>query len=154
MPTYIGFSTQEVNQKQSLIQYGSDGGVGTTTQQPRIVKKFRLVDQQLVLRDFLNAFNIKQGDKVGQPQYGTTIWDYIYDPNVTEVVTDIENEVRRIANLDTRIVMNSVVAYPWENGVLIEVEMAFQPFNNPVEFGLYLDKDSGIASAVIPDVNK
>lgn len=142
MATYYGFSTQELNVKRSLTQYGQQGGVGTITQQPRIGKKFRLVDEQLVLRDFLNAFNIKQGNKVGQPDYGTNIWDYVFDPNVSQVITSIENEVRRVASLDSRIVLNNVAAYPWENGILIEVQMAFQPFNNPIEFGFYLDKQS------------
>lgn len=145
MATYIGFSTQEINQRRSLTQYGIDGGVGTITQQPKIGKKFRLVDQQLVLRDFLNGFNIKQGDKVGQPQWGTTIWDHVFDPNVSEVISSIEDEVRRVASLDTRIILNTVAAYSWENGVLIEVEMAFQPFNNPIEFGFYLDRQSRLA---------
>jgi phage baseplate assembly protein W len=147
MATYIGFSTQEINQRRSLTQYGQDG-VGTITQQPKIGKKFRLVDEQLVLRDFLNAFNIRQGDKVGQPDYGTTIWDYVFDPNVTEVINSIENEVRRIASQDTRIILNNVAAYPWDNGVLIEVQMAFQPFNNPVDFSFLLDKQSQLTQPV------
>jgi phage baseplate assembly protein W len=148
MATYIGFSTQEINQRRSLTQYGQDG-VGTITQQPKIGKKFRLVDEQLVLRDFLNAFNIRQGDKVGQPDYGTTIWDYVFDPNVGEVTSNIEEEVRRIANLDSRIVLNQVTAYTWDNGILVEIQMNFEPFNNSLEFGLYLDKESGIARAVM-----
>lgn len=154
MPIYNGFSTQEINQQNTLIQYGIDGGVGTTTQSPRITKKFRLVDQQLVLRDFLNSFNIKQGDKVGQPQYGTTIWDYIFDPNIDDVLESVETEIKRVASLDARIILNSATAYSWENGILIEVEMAFQPFNNPIEFGLYLDKNSGIATAILSTENQ
>lgn len=148
MATYIGFSTQEVNQRRSLTQYGQDG-VGTITQQPKIGKKFRLVDDQLVLRDFINAFNIKQGDKVGQPDYGTTIWDYVFDPNVAEITGSIEEEVRRIASQDSRIVLNEVTAYTWDNGILIEIQMNFQPFNNLFDFGLYLDRESGIARAVM-----
>lgn len=148
MATYYGFSTQELNVKRSLTQYGIDGGVGTITQQPRIGKKFRLVDEQLVLRDFLNAFNIKQGDKVGQPDYGTNIWDYVFDPNVGEITASIEQEVRRIASLDPRIILNNVSAYPYDNGILIEIEMAFQPFNNPIEFGFYLDKESQLVQPV------
>lgn len=154
MATYYGFSTQEINVKQSLTQYGQDGGVGTITQQPKIGKKFRLIDEQLVLRDFLNAFNIKQGDKVGQPDYGTNIWDYVFDPNVSEVISSIEQEVRRVASLDTRIILNTIAAFPWENGVLIEVQMAFQPFNNSVEFGFLLDKQSQTAQAVLPSQNQ
>lgn len=154
MATYYGFSTQELNVKRSLTQYGPDGGVGTITQQPRLGKKFRLVDEQLVLRDFLNAFNIKQGDKVGQPDYGTNIWDYVFDPNVSEVINSIEEEVRRIASLDPRIMLNTVSANSWENGVLIEVQMAFNPFNTPIEFGFYLDRQTQEVQAMFPSDNQ
>ena len=69
MPIYNGFSTQNVNQPLSLVRAGVYGGIGTTTVQPRIGKKFALSDQNLVIRDLLNALSIKQGDKVGQPTY-------------------------------------------------------------------------------------
>jgi phage baseplate assembly protein W len=149
MPTYVGFSTIDVDQPRNVIQYGKDGGTGTMTQRPYLGKKFSLVDEQLVLRDFINAFNIKQGNKVGQPAYGTIIWDYVFDPNTENILSSIENEVKRVASLDSRIVLNQVTAYAYENGILIEVQMSFQPFNNLVQTGFYLNKTSGMAESMI-----
>lgn len=148
MPIYNGFSTIDSDQPRTVVRNGIDGGIGTITQQPYLGKKFRLTDEQLVLRDFLNSFNIKSGDKVGQPAYGTNIWDYVFDPNVGETLNAVENEVRRLANLDSRIVLNTVTAYSHENGILIEVQMAFQPFNNAISFGFYLNRSSGSAEFV------
>lgn len=149
MVTYSGFSTQEVEQQQNYVVYGRSGAPGTITQPPILRKKFKLTDEQLIMRDFINAFNIKQGDKVGQPGYGTTLWEFLFDPNSTDNVAAIENEVRRVASLDSRILLNTVTAYAYENGVLIEVEMAFQPFNNAIQFGFYLDRASGTAQAMM-----
>lgn len=148
MSTYNGFSTQQVDQQRKLVRTGIDGGVGTVTQQPYLGKKFKLTDEQLVLRDFLNSFNIKQGDKVGQPEYGTTIWDLVFDPNVDATAAAIETEVRRLASQDARIVLNTVTPYFYDNGILIEVQMSFQPFNNAMSFGFYLNKSNGVAEAV------
>ena len=50
MPTFIGFNT--------IGQY----------------KKFTLLDYELIKRDLLNAFNIRQGELVGRPDYGTALW--------------------------------------------------------------------------------
>jgi hypothetical protein len=47
MSTFIGFSTIDRN------------------------KTFTLVDFPLIKRDLLNAFNIRQGEIAGRPQYGT-----------------------------------------------------------------------------------
>lgn len=148
MPTYYGFSTIDTDMPRQIVRTGIDGGVGTITQQPYLGKKFRLTDEQLVLRDFLNSFNIKQGDKVGQPAYGTNIWDYVFDPNVGETLNAVEDEVRRLATLDSRIILNTVTAYAHENGILIEVQMAFRPFNNAVSFGMYLNRSTGAAEFV------
>ena len=51
MATFVGFNTQG--------QY----------------KKFTLIDAELIKRDLLNAFNIRQGQLPGRPSYGTVLWD-------------------------------------------------------------------------------
>ena len=43
-------------------------------------KKFRLVDYELVKRDVLNSLLIKQGEKLGNPSYGTNVWGLIFEP--------------------------------------------------------------------------
>ena len=131
MPTYIGFSTIIANKPKSTnLPAGIAGGVGSVTQSVIPGKKFRLVDEQLVIQDFLNALNIQQGQKVGNPGYGTTLWSFVFEPNTFDVQNMLETEIRRVANQDPRMIVNTVSAYPQENGILIEVEMAVTPFNN------------------------
>ena len=131
MPTYIGFSTINANKPKSTnLPAGIAGGVGSVTQSVIPGKKFRLVDEQLVIQDFLYALNIQQGQKVGNPGYGTTLWSFVFEPNTFDVQNMLETEIRRVANQDPRMIVNTVSAYPQENGILIEVEMAVTPFNN------------------------
>lgn len=146
MPTYIGFSTIDVNQVRNLARPGVDGGTGGILASPRLVRKFRLVDEQLVIRDLLNAFSIKQGEKVGQPAYGSTLWNNVYEPNTSETRDAIESEVRRIAGLDPRLQLNTVAVYYQDNGVLIEIEMSVTPFNNVVQTGFLLNRYDGTVS--------
>jgi len=143
MPTYIGFSTQETNQPRPLVRTGAFGGVGNITTSPRLNKKFTLVDEQLVIRDLLNAFSIKQGDKVGQPTYGTTLWTYVFEPGTYEARGEIEDEVRRVISQDPRIVLNTVGVIYEDNGVLIELELAVNMFNNAIQLGLFLNRYDG-----------
>lgn len=130
MPQYIGFSTINANAPKSTnVATGNDGGVGGITQPITTGKKFRLVDSPLVVRDFLNALNIPQGQKVGQPSYGTTIWSFVFEPNTPDTQYKLENEIKRVASLDPRLLLNSVKAFPKENGILLELEVAVAPFN-------------------------
>ena len=62
-----------------------------------MVKSLNLLDEQLVIQDLVNALNIRKGEKVGQPSYGTTLWDFVFEPNTADVQVEIQNEVRRVA---------------------------------------------------------
>lgn len=131
MPTYIGFSTINANKPRSTnLNPGIDGGTGSLTSPIVFGKKYRTVDENLVIQDFLNALNIQQGQKVGNPSYGTSLWSFVFEPNTADVQFQLQDEIRRVASLDPRMIVNSVKAYPQENGILVEVEIAIAPFNN------------------------
>jgi phage baseplate assembly protein W len=131
MPTYVGFSTIGANEpKTTNASSGIDGGTGGVIKPVIPGKKYRLVDEALVVRDFINALNIQQGQKVGNPGYGSTIWSFVFEPNDAQTQFKIENEIRRIASNDPRLIINTVKSYTQENGILLEVELAIAPFNN------------------------
>ena len=147
MPTYIGFSTINANQPKTVNQNtGVDGGNGSLLRPIIIGKKYQLVDVPLVVRDLINALNIRQGEKVGQPSYGTSLWSFVFEPNTADVQFQLENEIRRIANNDPRILLNTVRAYPQENGILLEVEMAVSPFNQANLLSVFLSNATNTAT--------
>lgn len=148
MAIYSGFSTQEVNQPRSTFTTGAYGGSGTNTTNVPIVKKFRLTDQQLVIRDLINALSIRIGEKVGNPTYGSTIWNYLFEPNTNENRVAMESEVRRVIGLDPRIVLNTISVNQQDNGVQFELEIAFQPFNEPLTLALNVNKNTGTVTQV------
>lgn len=149
MPTYLGFSTQNVcKPKTTNAITGSAGGPGGIRTEIVPGKKFRLVDAQLVIQDFINALNIRKGTKVGQPEYGTTIWDYIFEYNEATTQFQIENEISRLASLDPRIYLSEVKAYPYSNGILIEIQISVLPFNEPVAAKISLNTSTNKATLV------
>lgn len=140
MPEYIGFSTINAYQPRTInTSQGVAGGVGNVVSTIVPGKKFKLIDRDLVVQDFINALNIPQGQKVGQPEYGTTLWTFVFEPATADVQLKLENEIKRVARLDPRMILNSVIAYPQENGILIEVEVAIVPFNNPEVINIYFN---------------
>lgn len=147
MPSYIGFSTLNACKPRTTnIAAGNAGGFGSVTSQIIYGKKFRMVDQQLVIQNLVNALNISKGQKVGQPEYGTTLWDFVFDPNTADVQFAIENEIRRVASLDPRLQLNTVRAYPEENGILVEVECAITPFNEATLLSLFFNAQTAQAT--------
>lgn len=105
-------------------------------------KKFRLVDTELVKRDILNSLMIKQGEKPGNPTYGTSIWNIVFEPQTESVMRDIEQELTRTVEQDPRVRLNRANIYPEENGVLIELEVTIIPTTEQQRLTLFFDQNS------------
>lgn len=149
MAQYIGFSTKDACKPKTSNQVtasGLDGGPGGITKGIVWGKKFRILDAQLVVQDFINALNIPIGSKVGQPGYGTKLWSFIFEPNTADVQFQLESEIRRVAAQDPRINLNYVKAFPKENGILIEVQLAVVPFNNPATLSVFFNRATNVAT--------
>lgn len=147
MPQYIGFSTIKANEPPTRnSQAGIGNGSGTLINPISIGKKFKLTDTQLVLQDFVNALNIRQGEKVGQPSYGTTLWNFVFEPNSQDMQYALETEIRRVAGQDPRITIEFVKAYPKENGILMEVQAAVLPFNQSTILSVFFDSTTNTAT--------
>lgn len=147
MSQYIGFSTQNANKpKTTNARLGYQGGPGTILSPVITGKKYRLTDQNLVIQDFINALNIRQGEKVGQPEYGTTLWGFIFDQNTPDLQSSLEQEVRRIATQDPRLILNYVKVYTRDNGILLEVQASIAPFIQSELLSIFFDAGANNAT--------
>jgi phage baseplate assembly protein W len=146
MPQYIGFSTINADKpKTTNAPIGTDGGPGGILQSINTGRKFKLLDEALVIQDFVNALNIRQGQKVGNPGYGTTLWNFVFEPNTADVQFQLQNEIRRIASLDPRLQIDYLRAYPQENGILLELQVAITPFNAASLLSVFFNANTNTA---------
>jgi phage baseplate assembly protein W len=149
MATYLGFSTQNAcNPKTTNMLSGSAGGPGGIRRGISWGNKFSLTDAELVIQNLINALNIRLGTKVGQPGYGTRLWDFIFEPNNSATQSEVENEVKRVASQDPRLELAELVVYTYENGILIEIQAAVLPFNQPIAAKISLNRATQTAALV------
>jgi phage baseplate assembly protein W len=111
-------------------------------------KKFTLTDFELIKRDLLNAFNIRQGQLPGRPGYGTVLWDFLFENQLEELQTSIVNEVQRVAGGDPRIYISDIQTYPQNNGILIEIELTVLPSTDAERLSIFFDLQQRNASYV------
>ena len=90
---------------------------------------FRIFDIDLVKRDLLNHFYIRKGEKLENPNFGTIIWDMLFEPFTEDVKKAIAKDVEQIINYDPRIQVNSVIVDSTDQGIRIEAELVYLPFN-------------------------
>lgn len=124
MTTFIGFNT--------INQY----------------KKFTLTEFDLIKRDLLNAFSIRQGELPGRPSYGTVMWDFLFENQIEELSNNIRREIMRVTSGDPRIVVDDIQIFPQQNGILIQLQIAVVPSTNAEILGIFFDLQQQSAAYV------
>lgn len=124
MPTFIGFNTIDQN------------------------KKFTLVDFELIKRDLLNAFQIRQGSVVGRPGYGSSILDFVFENQTQETERALIAEIQRVAGGDPRIFVSAIELFPQTNGMLIQLEITVVPTTDAQILSIFFDLQTRRASFV------
>jgi phage baseplate assembly protein W len=123
------------NQKSVAVNKASIGNanIGSFTYKGFSSKEnksnFKLYDIDLVKQDLINHFHIKKGEKLENPNFGTIIWDLLFEPMTEEVKTLIAKDVEEIINYDPRIAVQSVNVDSTDQGIQISAELLYLPFN-------------------------
>lgn len=103
---------------------------------------YRLTDFDLVKQDLINHFNIPKGQKLMNPNYGTVIWDLIFEPFNDATKQAIETDIKRIVASDPRIGVRSAVITQYDYGVQIELDLIFIQTNQAGTLALQFDQNS------------
>ena len=95
-------------------------------------KKFRVIDFELVKQNLYNHFNIRKGEKLMQPNFGSNIWNMLFEPLTEETRQVIVDDVRAVAGYDPRVNVSNVLVTQFDHGIQLVVELSYIP-NNQLE---------------------
>lgn len=84
-----------------------------------------LQDIELVKQDLLNHFYTRKGERPMDQDYGFIGWDLIFELQRTSTRTVIENDVRRIIQLEPRVKEISINVEPVQYGFHVTVNLFF-----------------------------
>jgi phage baseplate assembly protein W len=92
-------------------------------------KNYKVYDIDLVKQDLLNHFYIRKGEKLENPEFGTVIWDMLFEQFTEDVKNIIAKDVEDIINYDPRIAVNEVQIDSTDQGIRIQADIVYIPFN-------------------------
>jgi phage baseplate assembly protein W len=107
-------------------------------------KSFALFDLALIKQDLINHFHIRMGERLEQPEFGTVIWDLIFEPLTEDIKEIIIKNVETIINYDPRIVAQNVTVTAYETGIQIECDLMYLPYNIQESIRLRFDEANGL----------
>jgi phage baseplate assembly protein W len=107
-------------------------------------KNFKLYDIELVKQDLINHFYIRKGEKLENPAFGTVIWDMLFEQFTEEVKITIRKNVEEIINYDPRISVQSVTVDATPQGMRIQADIIYVPFNVNERMTFNFDRENNI----------
>lgn len=102
--------------------------------------KVRITDADLIKQDLINHFNIRRGEKLMNPDFGTIIWDSLFEPLTEQLRNQIIEDVTRIANNDPRLKVESILVDQYDNGLILEVRLLYVNTNETENLRLTFDR--------------
>jgi phage baseplate assembly protein W len=105
-------------------------------------KKFRVTDVELVKQDLINHFRVRKGEKLMQPNFGTVIWDLLFEPLTDHLEQLVIDDVKRIVGYDPRIGVKNISLTTQGYGIQIEIDLLYIPTNQATALSLQFDANS------------
>lgn len=110
----------------------------------RVSKDFRLKNLELIKQDIINHFHIRLGEKIENPEFGTIIWDVLFEPMTSGLQNAILQNVTEIINYDPRVQANDIVVDTYESGIQIYAELTYIDYNISEQLTLRFDQQNGL----------
>ncbi|MEM5877752.1 MAG: GPW/gp25 family protein [Candidatus Aenigmatarchaeota archaeon] len=102
--------------------------VGFSTVNRRI-SETKIYDVDLIKRDLLNNFMTRKGEKIMDPEYGSIIWDLLFEPFTEITKNQILSDVERIINFEPRVELLNANVYAEDHGIIVVCNLVYKPFN-------------------------
>lgn len=106
--------------------------------------KFALYDLALIKQDIVNHFHIRKGERLERPNFGTVIWDLLFDPLTEDLKQTIIDDVTAIMNYDPRVRAENVIVSTYESGIQIECDLTYLPYSIAETLRFRFDKENNI----------
>tara|TARA_B100001057_G_scaffold40982_1_gene36822 strand:+ start:9665 stop:10075 length:411 start_codon:yes stop_codon:yes gene_type:complete len=105
-------------------------------------KNFKLYDFEVAKQDLINRLSVRKGERVENPEFGTIIYDAIFEP-FTEALKDaIVEDITANLNADPRISTEEILVSEADKGIAIQATITYVPLNITEKLQFNFDENS------------
>lgn len=112
-------------------------------------KKFRLTDFELAKQDLFNHFHIRKGEKLMNPNFGTIIWNVLFEPFTEEIKSAIVSDINKIVKYDPRINVDSVEITQFDHGLQVNLSLTYIPTDQTGLMKMRFDQNKDSVTLVL-----
>ena len=118
---------------------------GFSTSNPDTLSN-KIYDYDLIKQDIINMFQTRKGERVMNPEFGTIIWDLIFDPFTDSVKQQISDDVTRILNYDRRAIPTTITIIESETGMIIDAVLYYSQINLSEQIRIDFNRETGLVA--------
>ena len=105
-------------------------------------QSFKVYDFECVKQDLINRLSVRKGERVESPEFGTIIYDCLFEP-FTEVLRDqILEDITANLNADPRLSTNEILVTQIDHGIAIQATITYIPLNITEKLQFKFDENS------------
>jgi phage baseplate assembly protein W len=106
------------------------------------VKSNQLYDIDLIKQDLINHFYTRKGERVMNPNFGSIIWDMLYEPLDASNKDEIVEDCKVIIAKDPRVELQDLSVMEYESGLRINIGINILPYNKTATMLLNFERET------------
>jgi len=106
------------------------------------VKSNQLYDLDLIKQDLINHFYTRKGERVMEPNFGSVIWDMLYEPMDETNKEIIVDDCKKIIISDPRVDLRDIYLTESENGLRVDIGINVKPYNQSAQMLLEFERET------------
>ena len=134
------------------MAYGSSSGSGSGYIQGQSVFKgfssradqnnFKLYDFALIKQDLINRLSVRKGERVENPEFGTIIYDVLFEPLTEALKQAIADDITANLNADPRLKADDIIVSEFQQGISVQATITYVPYNVVEKLTFSFDESS------------
>jgi len=90
---------------------------------------YKLYDFELIKQDLLNRLSVRKGERLENPEFGTMIYDAIFEPLTESLRQAIIDDITKNLNADPRLNTSDIVVSEADHGISVQATINYVPYN-------------------------
>ena len=105
-------------------------------------QNFKLYDFEVAKQDLINRLSIRKGERVENPEFGTMIYDVMFEPFTEALKQAVVDDVTANLNADPRISTSEILVTEADHGIAIQATITYVPLNITEKLRFDFDENS------------
>jgi len=103
---------------------------------------YKLYDFGLIKQDLINRLSIRKGERLENPEFGTIIYDVLFEPLTEDLKQAILDDITANVNADPRISADNIIVSQSDHGISVQVDLSYVPYNTTEKLSFGFDENS------------